>query len=58
MGQTALIAAVFRKNEPIVMALLNAGADPSLGAHTAMQVAQQFGLTDMQRILEEHAAGA
>jgi ankyrin repeat protein len=56
MGQTALIAAVFRKNEPIVRTLLDAGADPSLGAHTALEVAQQFGLTDMQRILAEHAA--
>ena len=53
MGQTALIAAVFRKNEPIVRALLGAGADQSLGAHTAMEVARQFGLADMQRILAE-----
>ena len=26
-----------------------------VGAHTAYQVAQQFGLADMQRILTEHA---
>ncbi|MEX1079007.1 MAG: ankyrin repeat domain-containing protein [Homoserinimonas sp.] len=58
MGQTALVAAVFRKNEPIVRALLEAGADPSLGAHTAMEVARQFALTDMQRILAEHASRA
>ncbi len=56
MGQTALIAAVFRNSEPIVRALLHAGADPDIGAHTAAEVAQQFGLVDMQRILAEHAA--
>jgi ankyrin repeat protein len=55
MGQTALIAGVFRNNEQIVRALLVAGADPSLGATTAMDVAQHFALTDMQRILTEHA---
>lgn len=55
MGQTALIAAVFRNSEPIVRALLHAGADPDVGTHTAFEVAQQFGLTDMQRILTEHA---
>lgn len=56
MGQTALIAAVFRNSEPIVRALLHAGADPDVGAHTAFEVAQQFGLTDMARILSEHTA--
>ncbi|MHA6694246.1 ankyrin repeat domain-containing protein [Homoserinimonas sp. A520] len=55
MGQTALIAAVFRNSEPIVRALLHAGADPDIGAHTAHEVAQQFGLPEMQRILTEHA---
>lgn len=54
MGQTALIAAVFRNSEPIVRALLHAGADPDVGTHTAFEVAQQFGLIDMQRILTEH----
>lgn len=55
MGQTALAAAVFRNSEPIVRSLLDAGADPSLGAHTAMQIAEQFGLVDMQRVLAEYA---
>jgi len=56
MGQTALIAAVFRNSEGIVRALLRAGADPEAGTHTASEVAAQFGLTEMQRILSEHAA--
>lgn len=56
MGQTALIAAVFRNSEPIVRALLHAGADPDVGAHTALEVAGQFGLAEMERILAEHAA--
>lgn len=56
MGQTALTAAVFRNSEPIVRALLHAGADPDVGAHTAAEVAAQFELVEMQRILAEHAA--
>lgn len=56
MGQTALIAAVFRSSEQIVRSLLQAGADPEVGNHTASEVAVQFGLTGMQRILAEHAA--
>lgn len=58
MGQTALIAGVFRNNERIVRALLRAGADPALGATTAMDVAQHFALTDMQRLLAEHDTSA
>lgn len=57
MGQTALSAAVFRNSKPIVRTLLDAGANPSLGAHTAMEIARQFGLTEMQKLLEEHAEG-
>lgn len=50
-GNTAELAAIFRNNEPIVSALLAAGVDPSLGAHTAQAVAHQFGLTAMQELL-------
>lgn len=56
MGQTSLSAAVFRNSESIVRALLHAGADPDAGAHTALEVAQQFELAEMQRILTEHAS--
>lgn len=52
-GQTALVSAVFRNNMPIVMALLAAGADPTLGAHTALAVARQFGLPEMEQLFSE-----
>ena len=50
-GQTALGAAVFRRSEPAVTALLAAGADPALGARSALDVARFFGLTDMLALL-------
>jgi len=50
-GQSALVAAVFRNNAPIVSALLAAGANPTIGTNTALAVAQQFGLADMERLL-------
>jgi ankyrin repeat protein len=50
-GQTALVAGVFRNNVRIVTALLAAGADPALGAHPALAIAQQFGLSDMEALL-------
>lgn len=50
-GQTALMSAVFRNNAPIVSALLAAGADPTIGAHTALEVARQFELPEMERLL-------
>lgn len=55
MGQTALVAAVFRGNKQIVRALLRAGADPERGAHTAREVAEQFGRVEIQMILAEEA---
>lgn len=53
MGQTALSAATFRNDEPIVRRLLHAGADPALGPTNALAVAKQFELTDMAVLLKE-----
>jgi ankyrin repeat protein len=52
-GQTALGAAVFRQDEPIVRALLAAGASPDTGPRSARQVADFFGLTGMRRLLDQ-----
>lgn len=53
-GQTALACAVFRRNEQLLRLLLDAGADQDAGAHTARQIADQFGLTDMRAVLDSH----
>jgi hypothetical protein len=52
-GQTALGAAVFRQDEPIVRALLDAGADPQTGSPSAHDLAAFFGLAAMQAVLLE-----
>lgn len=55
-GQTAISCAVFRKNETLLRMLLDAGADPDAGALSGTAIADQFGLTEMRAILDEHAA--
>jgi ankyrin repeat protein len=50
-GQTALGAAVFRRDCAIVTALLMAGADPRAGAQSALDVARFFGLEEMANLL-------
>ncbi len=54
-GQTALAAAVFRRSEPSVRALLAARADASLGARSAYAIATFFDLPDMRSLLDEAA---
>jgi ankyrin repeat protein len=51
MGQTAISCVVFRNDPAILDLLLEAGADPDAGAHTALAIAQQFGITDMVELL-------
>lgn len=55
-GQTALGAAVFRRSEPIVRALLAAGADPALGSPSAVEIAAFFDLPEMTALLAERPA--
>lgn len=54
MGQTALACAVFRNNEPILRVLLEADADPALGAHTGVQIADQFSLPHLRAVIESY----
>ncbi len=55
MGQTAISCAVFRNDAQILSLLLDAGANPDAGFRTGLQIAQQFGITDMVAILESRA---
>jgi ankyrin repeat protein len=50
-GQNALVAAVFRTSEPIVRALLAAGADPDQGDPSALRTAEFYGLPEMAALL-------
>jgi len=54
MGQTAVACAVFRNNEPILRVLLEADADPLLGAHPAVVIADQFSLPRMRAVIESY----
>ena len=54
MGQTAVSCAVFRGNEEILRALLEADADPDLGAHPAVLIADQFSLPRMREVIESY----
>jgi len=58
MGQTAIACAVFRGNEQILRALLDAGANPDLGSPTGVQIADQFGMPRMREVIESYGAGA
>ncbi|WP_198417306.1 ankyrin repeat domain-containing protein [Cryobacterium sp. Hb1] len=57
MGQTAISCAVFRDNEPILRLLLEADADPDLGTHSGVAIADQFGLPRMREIIESYPRG-
>ena len=57
MGQTAISCAVFRDNEPILRLLLEAEADPGLGTHSGVAIADQFGLPRMREVIESYQRG-
>jgi len=50
-GQTALAAAVFRRDPDIVTDLLDAGGDPDLGPRSAVAIATFFDLPQMLHLM-------
>ena len=54
MGFTALVCAVFRGNEPIARALLEAGAGQATGHQHAQDVARVFGHEHLLPLLESY----
>lgn len=54
MGFTALVCAVFRGNEPIARALLEAGAGQNTGHQHAQDVARVFGQEHLLPLLESY----
>ncbi|MDO4919511.1 ankyrin repeat domain-containing protein [Kocuria sp.] len=56
MGFTALVCAVFRGNETITRALLEAGAGQASGHQHAQDVARVFGREHLLPLLEEYEA--
>ncbi|WP_199184059.1 ankyrin repeat domain-containing protein [Cryobacterium sp. Y57] len=57
MGQSAISCAVFRNNEVILRLLLEADADPRLGTHSGVAIADQFGLPRMREVIESYQRG-
>jgi len=53
MGQTAVSCAVFRGDLELLAALLDAGADPHAGAHSAEAIARQFNLEAVSTYLSQ-----
>lgn len=54
MGFTALVCAVFRGNDPIARALLEAGAGQATGHQHAQDVARVFGQEHLLPLLESY----
>ena len=54
MGFTALVCAVFRGNEPIARALLEAGAGQATGHQHAQDVARVFGQEHLLPLLQSY----
>ena len=52
----SILSADFARLGEEVDKVLAAGADPNLGGHSGVQIADQFGLPRMREIIEAHQA--